>query len=135
MTSQPDYQTISMHILFTITKKRQPEIKFDQLTNYNKRNIFLQKSCRKLGRETSPRSLFVFKKALYEPKVNILQLRFNIHYQSSTRHTIKTNCIKAQSINSEIRSILIFQKRVWKQFLHHILSVIFKVFLMFYSIN
>ena len=135
MTSQPDYQTISMHILFTITKKRQPEIKFDQLTNYNKRNIFLQKSCRKLGRETSPRPLLVFKKALNEAKANILQLKFNIRYQPSTRHAIKTNCIKAQSINSEICSILIFQKRVWKQFLHRILSVIFKVFLMFYSIN
>ena len=80
MTSQLDYQAIAMHILFIITKKRQPEIKFDQLTNYNKRNIFLQKSYRKLGRETSPRSLIVFKKALYEAKANILQLKFNIRY-------------------------------------------------------
>ena len=80
MTSQPDYQTISMHILVTITKKRQPEIKFDQLTNYNKRNIFLQKSCRKLGREASPRPLLVFKKALNEAKANILQLKFNVRY-------------------------------------------------------
>ena len=33
-------------------------MKFDLLIKYNKSNLFLEKSCRKLGRETSPRTLF-----------------------------------------------------------------------------
>ena len=40
--------------------------------------------------------------------------------------TIKTNCIKFQTIELKICSILIFQKSVWDQFLHHILCVIFQ---------
>ena len=38
-------------------------MKLGQLIKYNKRNIFLQKSCRKWGRETSSRPLFVFWKS------------------------------------------------------------------------
>ena len=34
--------------------------KIGQLIKYSLRNIFLQKSCRKRGRETSCRPLFVF---------------------------------------------------------------------------
>ena len=67
-----------------------------------------------------------FKKALYEVKASGLQLSFNIFRQPSTWHTIKTNCIKLQTIDPEICSILIFQKRVWEQFLHHILCMIFQ---------
>ena len=43
-------------------------MKFGQLIEYNKRNIFLQKSCRKWGRETSSRPLFVFKKSFIRGK-------------------------------------------------------------------
>ena len=43
---------------------------FGQLFGYNKINIFLQTSCRKLGKETSSRPLF-------EVKANGLQLSFN----------------------------------------------------------
>ena len=39
-------------------------MKLGQLIEYTKINIFLQKSCRKRGRETSSRSLFIFKKSL-----------------------------------------------------------------------
>ena len=39
--------------------------KFRQLIEHNKRNIILQKSCRKWGRETSSRLCFVFQKKLY----------------------------------------------------------------------
>ena len=70
-------------------------------------------------------SLF-FKKALYEVKASGLQLSFNILRQSSTQHTIKTSCIKLQAIDPDICSTLNFQKRVWEQFLHHILCVIFQ---------
>ena len=39
-------------------------MKFGKLIENNMRNIFLQKSCRKQGRETSSRNLFVFWKSL-----------------------------------------------------------------------
>ena len=48
------------------------------LIKYNERNIFLQKPCKKWGRETSFRPLFVFKKALYEAKTKGQQLSFYI---------------------------------------------------------
>ena len=35
-------------------------MKFGQLIEYNVRNTFLQKSCRKFDRETSSRPYFVF---------------------------------------------------------------------------
>ena len=37
-------------------------MKFGQLIEYNKNNVFLQRSCRKSGRETSSRPLFFLKK-------------------------------------------------------------------------
>ena len=52
-------------------------MKFGQLKEHNKRNILLQKSCRKLGREINPRPLLVFfKKALYKVKASDLQFGF-----------------------------------------------------------
>ena len=61
MTSQPGLQTIAIHISpsFSQSKDNQ-KMKFDQLVEYNKRNIFLQKLCGKWDRETSSRLLFVF---------------------------------------------------------------------------
>ena len=61
MTSQPGLQTIAIHILPNISQsKGNQTMKFGQLIEYNKRNIFLQKLCRKWGRETSSRPLFIF---------------------------------------------------------------------------
>ena len=94
-----------------------------QLIDYNKRNKFLQKSCRK---QSSSRPLSFFKKAFYEVKANGLQLSFNILGQVSACIALNTNCIKVQGIDPEICSILTFQKRVWKYFLHHILCKIFQ---------
>ena len=77
MTSQPGYQIIAIHILPNISRiKSNQTMKFGQLKEYNKRNILLQKACRKWGRETSPRPLFAFKEALYKVKANGLQLGF-----------------------------------------------------------
>ena len=58
MTSQPGKEIITMHILpsVSITKVSQT-MKFSQLTQYNMRNIFLEKSSIKYGGETSPRSI------------------------------------------------------------------------------
>ena len=48
MTSQPCIQTIAIHILRNILQsKGNQTMRFGQLIEYNKRNIFLQKLCRK----------------------------------------------------------------------------------------
>ena len=48
MTSQPGLQTITIHILTnnSLSKDNQT-MKFGQLLEYNKRNIFIQKLCEK----------------------------------------------------------------------------------------
>ena len=53
-------------------------MKFVQLIEYNKRNIFLQTSCKKWGRGTNSRPLFIFLKKIYEVKASGLQFSFNI---------------------------------------------------------
>ena len=61
MTSQPGSQTIAILILPNISQsKGNHTIKFSQLIEFNERNIFFQKLCRKWGRETSSRPLFSF---------------------------------------------------------------------------
>ena len=61
MMSQPGLQTIAIHILPNISQsKGNQAMKFGQLIEYNKRNIFLQKLCWKWCKETSYRPLFIF---------------------------------------------------------------------------
>ena len=56
MTSQPGQQTIVIHILSNISRSKGDQtMKFSQLIEYNKKNIFLGKSYAKCGGETSPR--------------------------------------------------------------------------------
>ena len=56
MTSQPGKQTIAIHILTNISRsKGNQAIKFGQIIEYNTRNIFLEKSYTKRGRETISR--------------------------------------------------------------------------------
>ena len=44
MTSQPGLETVAIHILHYISQsKSNKTMKFDQLIEYNKKNIFLQK--------------------------------------------------------------------------------------------
>ena len=63
MISQPGWQTITIHTLANILwMKGNQTMKFDQLKEYHKRNIFLQNSCRKWSRETSSRPLCFLKK-------------------------------------------------------------------------
>ena len=65
MTSQTGLQIIAIHILSNITQsKGNQTMKFSQLIESNKRNIFLQKLCEKWGKETSSRPLFIFLKRL-----------------------------------------------------------------------
>ena len=61
MASQPGFQTNAIHILLNISQSKDNQIiKFSQLIENNKVNIFLQKLCGKLDRKTSSRSLFGF---------------------------------------------------------------------------
>ena len=79
MTSQFAWQTTTIHILPNTSPIQDKQtMKFGQLVEYNKRNTLLQKSCRKWGKKTSPRPLFVFKKALCEVKASGPQLGFTI---------------------------------------------------------
>ena len=56
MMSQPDWQTIVIHILPSVLRnKGNQTLRFGQLIEYNMRNIFLEKSYTKCGRKTSPR--------------------------------------------------------------------------------
>ena len=64
MTSQHGEQAIAIHILPNISQSKSNQtMKFGQLIEYNKRNIFLQKLCRKWGKETSSKPLSFFIKA------------------------------------------------------------------------
>ena len=48
MTSKPGSQTIAIHILLDISQSKcNQTMKFGQLIEYNKGNIFLQKLCGK----------------------------------------------------------------------------------------
>ena len=63
--SQPGLQTIAIDILPNILQsKGNQTVKFGQLIEYNKRNIFLQTLCGKWDRETSSRPFFYFLKKL-----------------------------------------------------------------------
>ena len=61
MTPLPDQQTIAIDVLTNISQnKRNQTMELGQLIEYNKINIFLQKLCRKWGRETSSRGISIF---------------------------------------------------------------------------
>ena len=61
MMSQTRTQTITINIFANISiRKDNQTMKFGQLIKYNVKSIFLQKSCRKHGKETSSRPPFVF---------------------------------------------------------------------------
>ena len=79
MTSQPGLQTIAMHILPNISQsKGNQTIKFGQLIEYNKSNIFLQKLYSKWEKELVSDLFLFFKKAQNEAKASGLQRSFNI---------------------------------------------------------
>ena len=63
MTSQPGLQTITIHILPNISQRKgNQKMKFGQLIEHNRRNIFLQKVCGKeAGRLDSGLSLLFLK--------------------------------------------------------------------------
>ena len=61
MTSQLGLQIIAILLFFNISQsKGNQTMKFDQLIEYNKENIFPQKLYKKWGKKTSSRPLFIF---------------------------------------------------------------------------
>ena len=56
MTSQPDQQTIAIHIFPNISRRKcNQTIKLGQIIEYNMRNTFVKKSYTKYDGETIPR--------------------------------------------------------------------------------
>ena len=69
MMSQPCFQTIAIHVLPNISQnKGNQTMNIGQLIEYNNSNIFLQKLCRKCGKENRSRPLFIFQKILISGK-------------------------------------------------------------------
>ena len=61
MTSKRGSQTITTKILYNISRSKGNQTKkFDQKIEYNKKNIFLQKSCGKWSRVSSSRTVFSY---------------------------------------------------------------------------
>ena len=63
-------------------------MKFGQLLENNKKNIFPQESCRKCGRGTSSRPFCFFEKTLNGLKANGLELSFNIRARAIGREML-----------------------------------------------
>ena len=69
MTSQPDKQTIEIHILNNISRSKDNQaMKFAQLIEYNMENIFIEKSYEDYRNilKLSSRPLFISYKAFLE---------------------------------------------------------------------
>ena len=96
VTSQIGKQIITIHILPNISRTKDIGIKIGSLTEYIVRNIFPQKSCKKWAKKTSSRPFFV--KYFVRPPLG---------------HTIKTNCIRFQTVKSRIYFFwMIFKKNI-----------------------
>ena len=96
-----------LHILSIISRsKGNQTMKFDQLTEHNVTENFLQKSFWKWGREISLGSLFAYKKALCDLKANGLHLNFIVLRQPSTWTEIRNKQCKTidfrDILNSEV---------------------------------
>ena len=79
MTSQPGKETIAIHLLPNIShSKGNQAMKFGQLILYNKKNIFFKNHAENEAGRLVPDLLLLFNEVLYEIKVSILKLSFNI---------------------------------------------------------
>ena len=116
-----------MHILPTISRSKSNQtMKLGHLIEYNKRNISIQKLCRKWGRETSSRSLFIFQKCLTWGKskwsvalFQCISIALNLGYNKNKLY---------KNLDYWSKDILNFnfpEKGLWLV-LHHILCIIFQ---------
>ena len=115
MTLPAGKQAVTIHFLPNNWRSKSNQtVKLDQLTENKMKTIFLQKSCRKSGRKTNSRPLFVFQEKLYMRWKQVVCTLVSIYFGSPWfGNTIKLNCIKFWTVNVETCSTLIFQKRIW----------------------
>ena len=122
MTSQPGLRTIAIHILPIISKSKGSQtMKYGQLIEYNKRNIFLQK--------LSYLFLF-FEKSQYEVKAQFryILMALNMSYNKSKLY--KTLELR------DILNINFLQKDLGLvSQAHFVYDFLRKMFLMLHSIN
>ena len=79
MTSQAGLETIAIHILPNISQsKGNQTMKFGQLIQYNKRNIFFKNYAENEEGRLVPDLFLFFEKVSYEVKASGLQLSFDI---------------------------------------------------------
>ena len=117
MTSHTGKQVIIIHILPNISRsKGNQAIKFSHLIAYKVRNIFLQKSCRKCERETSPRLPFLQKKRASSEVKTSSQHLDTWTLRTRLGHIITTKFITFQNVHPAICSILIFIKGIRTRF-------------------
>ena len=115
MTSHTGKQVSIIHILPNISRSRDNQaIKFSHLIAYK---FFLQKSCRKFDRKTSPRPLFFKKKKKASCEVKASSQHLNT-WTLITRlgHVITAKFITFQSVHPAICIILIFVKGIRTRF-------------------
>ena len=79
MTLQPGLQTIAIHTLPNISQSKDNQtMKFGQLIEYDKRNLFFKNYAENEAGRLVPDLFLFFEKASYEVKVSGLQLSFDI---------------------------------------------------------
>ena len=110
-----------------LTKQKQStKINLVSSQNISREKVLFKNHAQNKASILVPDLFLFFKIALHQAKASGLQRSFKIYRQPLTQHTIKISCIKLQTIDPNICPILTFQKRVWKQFLHHILFITFQ---------
>ena len=117
-----------MHILpNTSGNESSRTIKLGQSIEGFQRNIFFQKSSSKVkSRQKSSRPRFIFQKSLRSGKSKWPATQFK-HILTALNLAYKNRrCIKSQTIDPEICSMLTFWKTALVQFLDHILCIIFQ---------
>ena len=138
MALKPGLQTMTIHIFPNISQSKSNQtMKFGQLLQYNKRNIFLQKLCGKWGRETSFRPLFIFLKSCILSKSKWSALYFQ--YISIALNFACNKNIQYKILDYWLRDMLNFdfsEKSLGKVFPQNFVQGFSrKIFLILYSIN
>ena len=71
MTSQPGLQTIAIHIFPNFSQSKDIQtMKFDQLIEHDKRNVFLKNHAENKAGTLVPDLFLLFKKVLFDVKVS-----------------------------------------------------------------
>ena len=77
-------------------------MKFDQLMEYTSEILNYKNYAENKAGRLVPDHILFFEKDLQEVKASDLYLSYNVFQQHSTWHTIKTNCVKLQTIDPDM---------------------------------